>query len=411
MGNKQETSVIGGHQWIKCRILGKGSFGKVYAMQHSRDSKIIRVVKEMSKSQILDKGEAVFDLTMKEKGLLADLVGCPFVVKTWGTTQDVKHLYMMLDYCSGGELQFHLNNLPGKKMTEAQAKFYFVEVAIALNHMHQKKRIVHRDIKPENVLLDAEGHVALIDFNIAERCNEKLFISNPKGHHVGTAPYMAPELLEGDDHGAAVDYWSLGVMLYEITQGELPFKLKDPNKRTHQMHIKAIHETDIATSFKGSKELLALLTGILEIEPMKRWDAKKVEGAAWLADIDWASAQNKGLKPPIVPDASQVNFSQDLNMEDSLGMTKVKERALSPEEQEKFSSWDWAVENQELNPEWVYVAKEKKNKKDKVAKSGSQDKIQQKQKCFFRRIRIWIPQGRKKKSPQKTWPRKTPQKK
>jgi len=292
-------------------------------------------------------------------------VGCPFVVRIWATNQDDKNLYMMLDYCSGGELEYQLVAQPGRKIPEEAAKFYCAEIALALEQMHNKHNIVHRDLKPENVLLDGQGHVALIDFNIGERCDSNLFVANPKGHHVGTLPYTSPELLRGLDHSHLVDWWSLGIMLYEMTHGVVPFRQKSSEKKeklTASVQVKLIEATNIQTITNGSEAFKEVVRNLLAVKPTERWCFTQLKASKWLCDIDWDVVRNKGLKPPIIPVKDKVNFNQDLQMEESLGMTKTKDRGVLPEEQHHFQSWDWVDRNQDLPTKYQYIEKKSKKK-------------------------------------------------
>lgn len=270
----------------------------------------------------------------------------------------------MLDFCSGGELQYHLAAQPGKKIKEGAAKFYCAELVVCLIAMHNKYHVVHRDLKPENVLLEPSGHIALIDFNIATKCDDKLQIPNPDGHHIGTLPYMAPELLKGENHSAAVDWWGLGIILYEMTHGEFPHTLQAGEKRTHETQLKSINNVKLSAVCRGSKPLLELLQGLLAIDPKDRWNEEQVKKSAWLADIDWDAVEKKKMKPPIIPSSEKVNFNHDLQMEESLGVTKVKDKALSATEQEKYTGWDWVNPDQELDPSLVYVDKKTKKLRD-----------------------------------------------
>jgi len=224
MGNRSAvpTTTIGGEDYLRCRVLGKGSFGKVYAMQHVT-LETFRVVKEMHKGTILSKGSNVVDLLLNERKLLSELKGCPFVVKCFASCQDEKFLYMLLEFCSGGELEYHFQN--AGKFNEEVVRCYIAQMTLGLESMHKNYKIVHRDLKPENVLLDENGYCAIIDFNMATKCDENLHIANPNHFVVGTLPYIAPELLSGKDHSHKVDWWSLGVMAYEFFHGRRPFSL------------------------------------------------------------------------------------------------------------------------------------------------------------------------------------------
>jgi len=287
MGGKSsmQTSTIGGEEYVRCRVLGKGSFGKVYAMQHVHLN-LYRVVKEMHKMTILSKGDNVIKLLLNERQLLSELKGCPFVVKCFASCQDDKFLYMLLEFCSGGELEYHFQG--SGKFSEDFVRHYIAQITLGLEHMHQKYHIVHRDIKPENVLLDERGFCAIIDFNMAIKCDEKLFIPNPNHMVIGTLPYMAPELIYGRDHSEKVDWWSLGVMAYEFFHGRRPFsivRVEGDNDKKKKM-VNAIKGTKIKDicSVNCSEELQSLISGLLEQDPVKRFGAEEIKNMPFSKD-------------------------------------------------------------------------------------------------------------------------------
>eukprot|EP01126_Amoeba_proteus_P000354 TRINITY_DN1010_c0_g1_i12.p1 TRINITY_DN1010_c0_g1~~TRINITY_DN1010_c0_g1_i12.p1 ORF type:complete len:233 (+),score=56.31 TRINITY_DN1010_c0_g1_i12:147-845(+) len=213
----------------------------------------------MNKSEIVSRGENAINLLVKERILLTDLAGCPFVVRAYAATQDEKHLFLMLEFCSGGELDFHLSTM--HHMSEEFVKIYAAELVTGLDEMHNRFHIVHRDLKPENVLLDREGHITIIDFNVAHRCDDNGNIANPKNKSVGTLPYMAPEMLSAEDHSVAVDWWSLGVLLFELRHGDLPF-YKTGKDKTEALRCINLEIPNLRKQIRGSEDFKDLLMGV-----------------------------------------------------------------------------------------------------------------------------------------------------
>eukprot|EP01126_Amoeba_proteus_P061969 TRINITY_DN8363_c0_g2_i2.p1 TRINITY_DN8363_c0_g2~~TRINITY_DN8363_c0_g2_i2.p1 ORF type:complete len:394 (+),score=78.16 TRINITY_DN8363_c0_g2_i2:97-1182(+) len=339
MGSKVEKPIhFAGHEYSKCRVLGKGAFGKVYAVQLIADKRVVRVVKEMNKSEIVSKGENAINLLVKERILLTELLGCPFVVRIYAAHQDEKRLYLMLDFCSGGELDFHLSTM--RHMSEEYVKVYAAELVVGLDEMHNRYHIVHRDLKPENVLLSPEGHIVIIDLNIAHRCDEEGNIANPKRKSIGTLPYMAPEMLLGKDHGVSVDWWSLGILLYELRHGQIPFHTTGKEKSDKLNAIKS-EIGGLRERIRGSDDFKDLLMGLLEPEPAKRWKGQECKNCTLFASYDWDDVKAYKLKAPIQPDKDRVNFKADANVEEVFGLNKVKEVDLTPEQQLSFLNWDW----------------------------------------------------------------------
>lgn len=190
------------------RLVGKGTFGRVFQVR-KRDSGRIYAMKVLSKKEIVAKKEVAH--TIGERKILQQSLECPFLVGLKFSFQTNTDLYFVTDYKSGGEMFWHLQR--EGRFSEERARFYIAELVLALEHLH-KYDIVYRDLKPENILLDASGHVALCDFGLSKPDLPSDQLTNT---FCGTTEYLAPEVLL-DDHGYSklVDFWSLGVLLFEV---------------------------------------------------------------------------------------------------------------------------------------------------------------------------------------------------
>lgn len=158
-----------------------------------------------------------------EKDILQS-VDSPFIIKLHYTFQTADKLYFILDFVNGGELYSKLTQK--YKLGEKRAKFYAAEVLMALDSLHENK-ILHRDLKPKNILLDSEGHVKLIDFGLSTKEGENIFDDNKVIW--GTPHYVSPEMLLGKEHSETMDYWGLGVLIYEMLHGYYPFGRNETN--------------------------------------------------------------------------------------------------------------------------------------------------------------------------------------
>jgi len=233
-------------------------------------------------------------LIKKERELLSELKGCPFVVKCFASAQDENFLYLLLEFCSGGELEFHFR--AQQTFSEETIRSYLTQIGVALEYMHTKYHIVHRDLKPENVLVDDKGFCSIIDFNMATKCDENLNVPNPQRQVVGTVPYIAPELLSGKDHSNKVDYWSLGIMAFEFAHGKRPFRPSEgegQNSKNKMLHVIKNTKLQSCLSTSLTEAFSDLLVGLLQIDQTKRFGAEQFKNHKFFSGVDWDAVREK----------------------------------------------------------------------------------------------------------------------
>ncbi|XP_046840899.1 ribosomal protein S6 kinase beta-1-like [Xenia sp. Carnegie-2017] len=208
---------IGPESFELLKVLGKGGYGKVFQVRQvaGHNAGKIYAMKVLKKATIV-RSQKDTAHTKAERNIL-EAVKHPFIVDLIYAFQTDGKLYLILEYLSGGELFMHLER-EGIFMEDA-ATFYLSEITLALEHLH-KQGIIYRDLKPENILLQADGHVKLTDFGL---CKESIFEDNVTHTFCGTIEYMAPEILTRSGHGKAVDWWSLGALMYDMLTGAPPF--------------------------------------------------------------------------------------------------------------------------------------------------------------------------------------------
>jgi len=193
--------------------LGKGSFGEVFLVQ-KRDSGLRFAMKVLRKDKII--GQNLLKYALTERNVLS-YVEHPFIVKLHYAFQTAERLFLVLDYCSGGDMGWHLRR--EKRFNEYRARIYMCEIILALEDLH-KRNIVFRDLKPDNVLLDEDGHIRLTDFGLSK---ENLHENELSKSFCGSVAYLAPEMLTRTGHGRAVDWYLLGVLMYEMLVGQPPY--------------------------------------------------------------------------------------------------------------------------------------------------------------------------------------------
>jgi protein-serine/threonine kinase len=292
---RAEQKHFGPEDFQILRLIGKGTFGQVYQVR-KKDTGRIYAMKVLSKKVIVQKKEVAH--TVGERNILVRtaMSDSPFIVGLKFSFQTPSDLYLVTDYMSGGELFWHLQK--DGKFEEKRAKFYIAELILAIQHLHEND-IVYRDLKPENILLDANGHIALCDFGLSKANLTKNDTTNT---FCGTTEYLAPEvLLDESGYTKMVDFWSLGVLVFEMCCGWSPFYAEDTQQMYKNIAFGKVRFPRDTLSLEGRN----FVKGLLNRNPKHRLgatdDAEELKRHAFFADIDWDALSKKLITPPFKP--------------------------------------------------------------------------------------------------------------
>ncbi|KAJ9079257.1 serine/threonine protein kinase, AGC [Entomophthora muscae] len=310
------------------KLLGKGDVGKVYLVKHKMTDKLY-ALKVLSKKEMIKRNKV--KRALAEQEILAS-ANHPFIVTLYHSFQSENHLYLCMEHCLGGEFFRVLQGRPGKSLSEEEAKFYAAEVTCALEYLHLMG-FIYRDLKPENILLHHSGHIMLTDFDLSKQSYppcEPSVVKNGfsfslrshdtppaldtkacSGHFrtnsfVGTEEYIAPEVIKGTGHTSAVDWWTLGILLYEMLYGTTPFKGSDRSST-----FSKILKTDIVFPITPhghslSSNCKAIIRKLLNRDEFKRLGSKggasDIKSHPFFKSINFALLRN--MTPPIIPSHS-----------------------------------------------------------------------------------------------------------
>nr|AML77467.1 putative LOV domain-containing protein [Dacrydium balansae] len=335
---------IGLKHFKPIKSLGYGDTGSVHLVELN-DSGELFAMKTMDKSMMLNRNKVHRVCTERE---ILDMVDHPFVPTLYASFQTKTHICLITDYCPGGELFMLIDRQPTKVLREDSVRFYAAEVVVALEYLHCQG-IIYRDLKPENVLLQGDGHVMLTDFDLSclTSCKPQvmmpicisdkkkrrrkqqpiMFIAEPiraSNSFVGTEEYIAPEIIKGAGHSSAVDWWALGILLYEMLYGYTPFRGKTRQKTFSNILKK---ELKFPKSVPVSLSAIQLIHGLLNRDPKNRLGsysgANEIRQHPFFKGVNWALIRS--MKPPEL-DASAPTTGQDVD--------KSKEASLDWSERE-----------------------------------------------------------------------------
>jgi len=277
---------IGPQSFSNLAMVGKGGFGKVNQVVFKETNEIF-AMKILKKRHLIQTNSV--DNTIAEKDILRK-IRHPFVVRLHYAFQTDAKVHLVMDFVNGGHLLHHMHK--EAIFSEAQAKFYLAEVILALEHLHSLN-IIHRDLKPENVLLDSSGHCVLTDFGFAK---ENVLTPESCTSFCGTLEYMAPEVVKKSKYGKPADWWSVGILLYDMLVGHPPFQ----HKNDHMLYKKILSDKlKIPTYF--SKNCMDLLKGLLQRDLKQRSTIKEIKEHKFFKGTDWEKMLRREVRPPIVP--------------------------------------------------------------------------------------------------------------
>ncbi|KAI0073494.1 AGC/Akt protein kinase [Panus rudis PR-1116 ss-1] len=323
-------------------VIGKGSFGKVMQVR-KRDTSRIYALKTIRKQHIVERGEITH--TLAERLVLAR-VNNPFIVPLKFSFQSAQKLYLVLAFVNGGELFHHLQR--EQRFDEGRARFYSAELLLALEHLHELD-VVYRDLKPENILLDYTGHIALCDFGL---CKINMKDSDTTNTFCGTPEYLAPEILYNQGYSKVIDWWTLGVLLYEMLSGLPPFF----DENTDIMYQKILNDP-LGFGEEFSPEAQSILKLLLERDPTKRLGvngADEIKSHPFFSkNIDFEKLLQKKIQPPFKPSvASPVDVSNfDTVFTTEAPMDSVVEGSqLSQTVQAQFAGFSYDGTNMPVSP-------------------------------------------------------------
>ncbi|XP_053502737.1 serine/threonine-protein kinase N2 [Ictalurus furcatus] len=326
---------------FKCiAVLGRGHFGKVLLAEYSITGEMF-AIKALKKGDIVARDEV--DSLMCEKRIFETVnsVRHPFLVNLFACFQTKEHVCFVMEYAAGGDLMMHIH---ADVFSEPRAMFYAACVVLGLQFLHEH-RIVYRDLKLDNLLLDTEGYVKIADFGL---CKEGMGFQDRTSTFCGTPEFLAPEVLTETSYTRAVDWWGLGVLIFEMLVGESPF----PGDDEEEVFDSIVNDEVRYPRFL-STEAISIMRRLLRRNPERRLgggecDAEEVKKHLFFRNIDWNGLLAKKTKPPFVPTihgASDVsNFDDEFTSEAPVLTPPREPRPLSRDEQEMFADFDYIAD-------------------------------------------------------------------
>ena len=264
------------------KFIGKGSFGRVTLAQHCPSKRLV-ALKSVLKADLASAGDS---FRSSSEGDILKRLEHPFLIKLFATLQDAGSIYFVTEYVPGGNFQQQLNT--HGQLSERIVRFYSAEIVLALEYLH-KNNIMYRDLKPENMMLDMDGHLKLVDFGLAKHLSQG---QRRTWTQCGTAEYTAPEIVLNQGHSVAVDWWSLGVVMYEMLAGYTPFNGLEPYEIYHNIIQHGIMKFPACMSHSCRD----LIKKLLETDVSKRLGAREIRSHSFFRNIDFTALKTKKTK-------------------------------------------------------------------------------------------------------------------
>ncbi|XP_034567840.1 serine/threonine-protein kinase N1-like isoform X2 [Notolabrus celidotus] len=330
-------SPLGLQDFRLAAVLGRGHFGKVL-LSEFKPTGSLYAIKALKKGDIVARDEV--ESLMCEKRIFEIVNGShhPFLVNLFACFQTSEHVCFVMEYTAGGDLMMHIH---ADVFSESRAVFYSACVVLGLQFLHEHK-IVYRDLKLDNLLLDMDGFVKIADYGL---CKEGMGFGDRTSTFCGTPEFLAPEVLTDTSYTRAVDWWGLGVLVYEMLVGESPF----PGDDEEEVFDSIVNDEVCYPRFL-STEAIGIMRRLLRRNPERRLgsgekDAEDVKKQPFFRGMDWEALLQRKVPPPFIPSIGGrediSNFDAEFTAEHPTLTPPRERRTLSRKEQDHFKDFDY----------------------------------------------------------------------
>ena len=358
MGNKT-TGDIDRNSFDFLSIIGKGGFGKVWRVRYKKNYKEF-AMKEMSKARIIEKN--CVSSIIGERDILSQ-IHHPFIINMIFSFQDENNLYLVMNLFTGGDLRYQINK--NHIFTEYQSKFFIACLILGLEVIHINN-IIHRDIKPENLVLDYKGYLKITDFGIAKKQ-----VKQNSNETSGTPGYMAPEVMNCQNHTIVVDYYAMGIICYELMMGVRPYVGENRNEIKEKILARQIMIKNHEIPNGWSKEAADFINNLIQRKPNMRLGYKginQIKTHKWFNRFSWEDLYNMKIEAPFIP-SDDDNYDENICTKEDIinneSIERLNKIMLSNEYKTCFKNYLFFniydennnIENNFINPHKKYEEK------------------------------------------------------